>query len=145
MTNDTITGARAARAGFTLIELMVVIVMMGLLAGIILGIAGFATRQSDEAATEAMVQRLRGALQEYQIAYGTYPVNDISSYGGWMNIAPDLTNRVADLEFEDSWGRPFQYRTMRRPGQTAGRVLSYDLWSWGPSGPGADNEHDIIR
>ncbi len=149
---DSRSPASRGRSGFTIVELLAVVMIMAILGAIVLGIAGYASRRASDAGARADLNQLRSALTEYQVRHGTYPMENIESRPQWEEIAPVLTNLTeAPLSFEDPWGNTYQYRAMRRPGETTGRVMSFDLWSWGPSGgpgdvpAGEDYEYDIIR
>ncbi len=138
--------------GFTIIELLAVVMIMAILGAIVIGISGYASRRASDAQARAQLNQLRTALTEYQVRHRTYPLENIESVQGWEDITPALTNFVEEkLTFEDPWGRAYEYRPRRRPGETTGRAVSFELWSWGPSGgpdnvpSGEDYEYDIIR
>ena len=62
-------------AAFTLIELLTVIAIILLLAGLLLGIAGNANYKSSMARANAEVNALSTALESYKADNGTYPRN----------------------------------------------------------------------
>ena len=79
MTEKPVRGAEVARtraardAGFTLIELMVVLVILGLLAGLV-GPRLFGRVDSSKVQTaETQIKMFRGALQAYRLDVGRYP------------------------------------------------------------------------
>ncbi len=129
---------RSSEAGFTLIEIMVVIVILAVLATLVAPkILG---RTDDAKVTKAKVdiQSLNGALDMYRLDNGFYPGTDqglealVSQpsgepapkkwrQGGYVNKLPN-----------DPWGNPYLYLS---PG-THGSV---DIWSQGADGaPGGD-------
>lgn len=122
-------------AGFTLVELLAVTMVMAILAGIVLGVAGYAARRADESRAKAELQVIRNALDGYRVTAGMYPQVDLTTTGQWDSVAADLTNHVESITFVDPWGRPYQYITQGR--------FSFDLYSTGPTGP--DQTYDIIR
>ncbi len=67
----------AARSGFTLIEMMVVIVIIGILIGLLVPVIAGAFRRGKEAAEIAEIQNLVGALQRFKDRYGAYPPSQI--------------------------------------------------------------------
>ncbi len=141
MKSEIQSGSRVSRlnkSGFTLVELLAVTLIMAMLAAIVVGLSGYASRRSSESQTKAELQFLRDALGEYRLEMGFYPREDLSTTGDWDRYASFLTSRVERARFEDAWGRPYQYRSLGR--------FSYDLWSYGPTGPEAgDYEFDNIR
>lgn len=71
--------ARRRTAGFTLIELLVVIGIIALLAGLLVGMAGYATRKNRESAIRGEMNRLITAIDSYQAAFGQYPPDTVVS------------------------------------------------------------------
>jgi general secretion pathway protein G len=119
-------------AGFTLLELLVVLVILGLLAAVatpqVLNYLSRARTQS----SNIQINNLTAALDLYRLDVGRYPSNEeglssllkapqgVSNWFGPYVKRPEMLN--------DPWGRPYRYRI---PGE--GR--DYDLYTLG-----ADNE-----
>ena len=59
--------------GFTLVELLTVIAIIAILTGLVLGIAGYASRKASIARAEADVAQIRDALEEYRTEYAAIP------------------------------------------------------------------------
>jgi prepilin-type N-terminal cleavage/methylation domain-containing protein len=68
-------------AGFTLIELLVVIGVLGVLVtGIVIAVnPAQQLAKARDSARKSSLKQIRGALDAYRIAYGTYPIT-----GGWI-------------------------------------------------------------
>lgn len=64
------------RAGFTLIELMIVFVIIIILAGMVLRLMGLASTRNAEALTREKLERVAQALEEFRATYGRYPPVD---------------------------------------------------------------------
>src|SRR5438093_3218134 len=62
-----------SQAGFTLIELMIVIVILGVLAGIVIFAVGGITDNGDVAACKSDVKTLSVAVEAYKAKNGGYP------------------------------------------------------------------------
>ena len=136
-----------ARVGFTLLELVVVIIVLGLLAAIVAPqILG---RVSDARTTAAQTQvELFGtALDNYRLDNGAYPTTEqgLSALREKPTRAPVPTNwRGPYLRKEvplDPWGKPYSYRS---PGER--NASGYDLMSLGRDGKagGEGEDKDII-
>lgn len=62
--------------GFTLIEILAVISIIAILSAIGIGLASVASARKAEARTEAVLSRLRAALEEVKLKHGYYPQSD---------------------------------------------------------------------
>lgn len=95
------------KSGFTLLELLAVMLIIGLLAGLGIGGYSLARHSAKEGRAKADIERLRNGLEEYRVQYGAYP----STADGLLSI----TNHVgARFEVLDPWGQPYQYVSSNR-------------------------------
>jgi general secretion pathway protein G len=132
---------RAAQRGFTLLELLVVMAIIGLLAGYV-GPRYFAQiGKSEVKAARAQIDALEKALDQYRLDTGHYPSQD----QGLAAIIKKPANEPRwdgpylkkDLPM-DPWGRPFIYKI---PGERG----EFELVSLGKDGVagGAGEAADI--
>jgi prepilin-type N-terminal cleavage/methylation domain-containing protein len=63
----------AARDGFTLVEVLVVILIIGILMGLILAIGPAAIRLGKETAARGQMSNLKTAIESFKSTYGYYP------------------------------------------------------------------------
>lgn len=129
---------RSAQAGFTLLELLVVIVIIGLLAAYV-GPKYFAQLgKSEVTIAKAQIESFEKSLDTYRLDVGRYPdaedglaallVAPPSAGAKWNG--PYLKKRLPP----DPWGHPYAYRS---PGARA----DYEIVSMGKDGkPGGSGE-----
>lgn len=135
--------ARARQGGFSLIEIMVVMVIIGLLMALVgPNLIGRSEKAKVQSAA-IQIERLGTVLDTYRLDVGRYPTSQeglqvlvVRPMGIDRWDGPYLNKGELPV---DPWGRPYQYRS---PGE-GGRP--YDLWSLGADGSpgGADNNRDI--
>ncbi|GAB4133980.1 type II secretion system protein [Thermopirellula anaerolimosa] len=68
-----------ARSGFTLVEMLTVIVIIGILAGLISAAAIYARARAREAAIYTQIKQLEASLMQYKNEYGEFPPD----FWGW--------------------------------------------------------------
>ncbi len=138
--------AREKEHGFTLVELLVVVVILGLLIGLVAPAMMRQLGSAKHRIAEQSVARLAGILDIYRLDIGSYPSTDQglealnaspSGAAGWNG--PYLNDETGIV---DPWGRPFDYRS---PSQRGGRA--FDIASLGADGkPGGSGEDaDILN
>ena len=75
------TNPRHGRAAFTLIELMAVITIIVILAGLVVGGMGFVSERQAKEKAKVQLALLSKALEEYKLDFGTYPPTSNSTDG----------------------------------------------------------------
>jgi general secretion pathway protein G len=125
-------------AGFTLLELLVVIVIIGLLTAIV-GPRYFAQLgKSEQATAKAQIDALSKALDAYRLDTGHYPSNEqgLQALAAKPGDEPKWNGPYLQKNPPpDPWGKPYVYRT---PGQGG----DFDLLSLGKDGqPGGEQEN----
>jgi general secretion pathway protein G len=122
--------------GFTLIEMIVVVIILGLLAGLVAPKLFGRVGQSKQVAARTQIELLGAALDQYSLDMGSYPTALealVRSPGTGTWSGPYLKKSTIPL---DPWGNPYNYKCC--PGDHG----DYDLWSDGADGrPGGTGEN----
>src|SRR5438046_9975963 len=135
---------RRAERGFTLLELLVVLAILGLLIGLVAPAALRQLGSAKEKIAHQSIERLASVLDMYKLDVGSYPTTD-QGLQALISPPPGVSRWSGpyvkgDKVPEDPWGRPFLYRSpSQRPGH------EFDLYSLGPTGqPGATGKEAVM-
>jgi general secretion pathway protein G len=129
---------RNGQRGFTLVELLLVLVILALIAGLVLpGIIGKAESAKAKAAS-SQISRISMSVESFYLDTGSTPdslddlVNEPQGANGWNG--PYIKNSL----LKDPWGKPYQFRS---PGEHG----DFDIQSFGSDGQqgGEKNARDI--
>ena len=134
---------RRGSSGFTLVELLVVLAILGLLVGLVGPQVMNALGSSKTKTARIQVSELGSALDMYHLDVGRYPSTDqglealveqSGDVSGWSG--PYLRKREVP---KDPWGYDYQYRS---PGEHG----SFDLWSLGADNRagGEGEDQDVL-
>jgi general secretion pathway protein G len=130
-------------SGFTLLELLVVLVIIGLLAGYVAPQYFSQIGKSEAKVARAQIESFDKALAQYRIDIGRYPPTE-------LGLAALVTRPASEQKWggpylakavpPDPWGKPYIYRS---PGQHG----EYDLYSLGKDGVhgGTNESTDIVN
>lgn len=127
----------ANSAGFTFIEIMVVVAILAILAALVVPRIMGRTDDAKRTAAKVQIRNLEGALQLYKLDNGIYPTTEQGlkalvdkpsvgvipkkwKIGGYLPKLP-----------EDPWGNPYKYLS---PVQRADQKLDYEVTSLGTDG-----------
>ena len=127
-------------AGFTLLEIMVVVIIIGVLAATIIPQFMGTTHDAKVSAAKADVSQLENALERFNLHMDRYPTMD----EGLKVLVEAPTGEdkkwrgpYIKLLRPDPWGNPYQYRV---PG--IHHATTFDVWSRGADGQdGGDGQN----
>src|SRR5437879_6638943 len=124
--------------GFTLMELLVVVVSIGLLAGRMAARSSGQVGTSEATTAKAQMDALEKALDQYRLDTGHYPSTELGLNALLQRPANEPKWAGPYLRRDvplDPWGKPYVYKS---PGEKG----AFDLLSYGKDGsPGGPGEH----
>jgi general secretion pathway protein G len=132
---------QAQAAGFTLLELLVVVVIIGLLAGFVAPRYFSQVGKSEVNVAKAQIDALEKALDQYRLDIGRYPSAE-------LGLKALIERPAAEAKWNgpylrkgiplDPWGKPYLYRI-------PGEKTEFDIVSYGKDGqPGGSGENADI-
>lgn len=133
--------SKSYRKAFTLVELMLVVIIIGILVAMVMPRLSGRAQQAKEAAARADIEaNIGSALDLYELDNGAYPTTDEglaaliskpTSASGWRG--PYLKKKP-----KDPWGNEYHYKS---PGS---HNSDYDLYSYGKDNS-EGSEDDIVN
>lgn len=139
-----------AKRGFTLIEILLVLAIIGMLAGVaIVSLVG--TREGAKIdSTKAMLSSIETALETYNMHVSHYPSEEEGNLTA-LRVKPTFENeQIGEMwrgpylkkEPRDAWGNVVNYE-LNVAGTDEAQAQPYRLWSNGPDG--VDGTEDDIN
>jgi prepilin-type N-terminal cleavage/methylation domain-containing protein len=162
-------------AAFSLMELLVVISIIAVLAGLLVATAGFINEKAGTSRAEGEISALNLALENYKLEYGTYPEGDGKDNSTKvliekLAIEPIRDNRKPFFEFPtkmldgysngdstltaldqakylvDPFGNPYHYEFQEdAPNSERSGKGNFNLWSQGKKGDSNTREETWIK
>ena len=136
---------RAAQRGFTLIEVMVLVVILGILAAVVVPRVMDRPDQARITKVQSDIRAIESALNLYRLDNFSYPTTE----QGLRALVQEPTGQNAPRNWrkggyldrlqQDPWGNAYQYQNPGRDGRL------FDLYSFGSDGRsgGTDSAADI--
>lgn len=122
---------RNFKRGFTLVELMLVVIIIGILVAMVVPRLAGRTEQARQAAARADIEsNIGSALDLYELDNGIYPTTEenLNALLAKPQNAPNWKGPYLKKRPVDPWGNPYVYRS---PGT---HNTDYDLYCYGRNG-----------
>lgn len=118
---------------------MVVVAVIGIIAGLVLAAAGGVQKKAARDQTKAEIQAISAALERFRSDRGAYPAGTNSTtvlYTNLTNYISFRTNQISGNSVLDPYGRAYFYSS---PGTNSGTSMldageRFELWSSGADG-----------
>lgn len=132
-------------SGFTLVEVMLVLVIVGVLATVLMTTVGGQTDKSKIMLTQTGLKRIASKLDEYNVAIGHYPTEAEGGLKALVTLPSFENDKLKDkwagpyidsLQINDAWDNAFNYE----PAEAGGSGKKYKLWSNGPDGQSSTDD-----
>ncbi len=123
------------KGGFTLIEMLMVILIIGFLVGILMIRASNVAADAKKKAVAADLKSLKAAVEVHYIRYGQYPA-DVSGYFT-ADIIEDSATRLVDEIPDDPYNGTTKYGYDTDNEADPASAQFYCIYSVGPDGAGS--------
>jgi len=130
---------RQSSQGFTLIEIMAVLVILGLLLGVGIPAVQNAVLKARISTTEQNLRLLTNGIKQFHMDIGAYPqkLKDLVQKPTDEKLKAKWRYAYVEEIPDDPWNNPYVYRVTNDP------KLAYELYSHGPNGPGSPKDERI--
>jgi len=131
------SGLAVCRAGFSLVEIMVVIVIIGLLAGATTIAVRSYLNAGRRGTARLEITNIKKALETYQSVYGKYPTQE-EGLAALQRPTADYPDGFLENDLDDPWSHPYEYFVVQ------GKKDPFEIVSYGadgrPGGSGGDSD-----
>lgn len=136
----TLKKEKTLKQGFTFVELIIAIAILGVLALVVVPYTMRYLKESRIKSTETNIKTLQTAIDSYYASVGKFPssLEDLVRKPADVPLSKWVDRFLKQTEVpKDAWGNDFVYNPPAKSGQ------SYELYSYGPNGPGSTEDEWI--
>ncbi|MCK4511272.1 prepilin-type N-terminal cleavage/methylation domain-containing protein [bacterium] len=130
---------RKNQGGFTLVELMIVVIIVGILAAVAIPMYQGATERAKASEAVAALGTIRGALRVYYAEHGTY------ADAAFADNALVTVNSILDVSVNDLLGRYFSGACYTFDGAAAANAYTIECLGSASAAPYATEVSTITR
>jgi general secretion pathway protein G len=143
---------KTARGGFTLVEILLVIAIIGILAGVFIFTVGGTQEKAKKDTTVLLIEQVCGGLERYKLDIGDYPTDQDGGLDALIKKPSFTDEKLAEkwagaylkTDPVDGWGSKLGYQPSE-PGSEEAKTLPYKLWSFGPNKQDDNGAVDDIK
>ena len=141
------------RRGFTLIEVLMVVAILVLLAGVLVVSLGQTGEKTNIKLARVFVAKVADALDRYKLSIGHYPTDEeggleallkCPDFGGDAKMVEKWEGPYLASEPLDPWGSKLGY-TVTDPTSPDAQTIPFKIWSFGPNKQDDNGASDDIR
>ena len=119
-------GSSRGEAGFTLVEILVVMMILSVIGGIAIQTAMFAFDVARLGKSVANMRQVSSAIMQYETSTSTVPVSGLTPVS---SIVAALGNQAGRINPKDGWGNDLYYEDI-----TVGENTSFRIYCYGKDG-----------
>jgi general secretion pathway protein G len=142
---------RNVRGGFTLVEVLLVIAIIGILAGVFIVTVGGTQDKATKDSAVFLIEKVCSKLEQYKLNIGEYP-GDAEGGLDALVTKPSFTDEKLAEKWAgpymtdpiDGWGNKLGYERSE-PGSEEAKTLPYKVWSYGPNKQDDNGADDDIK
>jgi len=143
---------KQTRGGFTLVEILLVIAIIGILTGVLIFAMGGTQDKAKKDSTALLIGQVSSALERYMLHIGHFPSEDEGGLSALTKKPSYTEEKLADkwagpyLEVTptDPWGNDLGYQ-ITEPGSEEAQTVPFKIWSFGPNGTDDNGADDDIK
>jgi general secretion pathway protein G len=143
---------KTSRGGFTLVEILLVIAIIGILAGVFIFTVGGTQDKAKKDTTVILIEQVGGALERYKLDIGEYPSDQEGGLEALIKKPSFTDEKLAEkwagpyLKADpiDGWGNKLGYQPTEAGSEEA-KTLPYKLWSFGLNKQDDNGASDDIK